>query len=37
MIGVTSNQDDVNASVSEESFACIQFVGGAFVRSWVCV
>lgn len=32
MIGVTSNQDSVNTSVSEESRACFQFGGGAFVR-----
>lgn len=35
MIGVTSNQGNVNTSVSEESRACFQFGGGAFVGSWV--
>lgn len=35
MIGVTSNQGNGNTSVSEESRACIQFGGGAFVGSWV--
>lgn len=35
MIGVTSNQGNVNTSVSEETRACFQFGGGAFVGSWV--
>lgn len=35
MIGVTSNQGNGNTSVSEESRACFQFGGGAFVGSWV--
>lgn len=35
MIGVTSNQGNGNTSVSEESRACIQFGGGAFIGSWV--